>query len=159
MIETTTSAANRIRFAPFALSLTALSAGVAILLFFISMPISQTLYREYGIALEWSWLAIPIGSMTGLVLGIAHRKKPWLSILGILLACLLIWLAIPIEVPDPSANLFAQFGYALGQAILTMFLIAFSATTLVCGLLSVVVAAFIVRKENLIDRDRELLKD
>ena len=125
------------------LLLSGLVAGLALALFAMAFPIAETLNKQLRIDDDWAWLALPVGGVAGLVLGVVQRQRKWLKAISAFLLALVIGaivcLSIPIEAPVSVPEGMNRLPYGMGNIIRAAFLY----TALITAGVSLVLAAVV----------------
>jgi hypothetical protein len=129
--------ANIVKWIVSSVLLSSLMLGTALILFLTATVFAEALNKMYRVDDDWSILALPIGAVVGLTLGVRYRNHRWLRVLAGVLLVLLVGLivswSIPRRAPEGMQGLSVGLGNMIGAALLH--------TALITGGLSLAVAA------------------
>ena len=103
------------------IALAALMLGFGIALFQIAAPTSNWLLSKYAIRDDWSVMALPVGCLVGVALGVRYRRRLWLEVLAFSLLLFSISVFVhawmPIEAPPSTPKGMNRLPVSLGNAI------------------------------------------
>lgn len=124
------------------LRLASLLLGFALLLLLIAGPLAEVLNRRYRLDDNWMVLALPVGVILGLFLGVKYRNQRWINVLATILLVILIGftidLAIPKQAPDSIPPGMNRLPIALGNMLRAALLYALIITGSVSGVVAAV---------------------